>query len=348
MRDAIPTPTRWLDEAAIVAGLVFCQLLLDQFRILTTFHFAAPWDYLVQLFDVLARYLIALPVLVVALHAALRVVGDRWRAKQLTLLLAGAALSAWVLVFGLPYEPLFVAVGASASTTVALWYEVWNRTLASVLALIIVERLNARRAAAQRLLERQERARVVREQLAWTRLQAIQARVDPQLLFDMLTAVKRFYERDVDRAEGLLDELTAFLRAALPRLHSVRSSLEVEFALVGCYVRMLRAADAAAIELKATLPDRLANAVFPAGVLLPLIARTLPAMPDRSVALDARSGEPGPLQVRVTDAARPDAETIDRLRTSLGNLYGERACLRCKPLGASGAEIELELPYERA
>jgi hypothetical protein len=67
--------------------------------------------------------------------------------------------------------------------------------------------------------------------------------VDPQLLFDMLAAVKRFYEQDVTRAEALLDDLTAFLRVALSRLRSAQSTLELEFGLVQSYVRLLRGAE---------------------------------------------------------------------------------------------------------
>jgi LytS/YehU family sensor histidine kinase len=265
-------------------------------------------------------------------------------------MVVAAVLSAALSVHGLPYEPLFVSVGASASTTVALWYDLWVRILVGLLALSIVNSLCARRRAADRLAERQERSRVLRQQLAYAQLRAIQARVDPQLLFDMLAAVKRYYEQDAARAEKLLDELTAFLRAALPRLRSVRSSLEVEFGLVGCYVRMLRAAGDTEIELQVSLPPALADAMFPAGVLLPLMTRPRPAAAGgaRRISLDAQADdEGGPLRVRMTDAAAPDSAEFERLRASLADLYGDRARLRVLPLGAAGAEIEMEVPRER-
>jgi LytS/YehU family sensor histidine kinase len=246
---------------------------------------------------------------------------------------AGAASGA-VTVYALPHEPLYVTAGASASTTVALWYEVWVRTLLAVLALVIAWRLGARRLAVQRLAERQEHGRIVRQRLAYAQLQAIQARVDPQLLFDMLAAVKRYYEHDAQRAERLLDELTTFLRAALPRLRSARSSLEVEFGLVGCYVRMLRAAGDAAIELKQSLPKALANAVFPAGLLLPLLTHAGgTGAAERRIALDAQADGDAALRVRVRDAVAPDAGAVERLRGSLADLYGGQAELRMRPLG---------------
>lgn len=338
----------WRVETAIVVGLLACDMLVNQFRIYNTFAFPTPASYLVQLADVASRWLLAVPVLVVALHLGTRMPGGGWRRRgtAMALLFGAAVLSAVLSIHGLPYEPLFVTVGASASPTVALWHEVWMRALLAVLALVIVEQLRVRQQAVEQLAERQEQSRALRQRLAYAQLQAIQARVDPQLLFDMLAAVKRYYEHDAARAENLLDELTAFLRAALPRLRSPRSSLEVEFGLVGCYVRMLRAAGDAVIELKASLPAALANAVFPAGVLLPLMTRVAVAGAERRIALDAQADGDAALRVRVTDAIAPEGAAVDRLRASLADLYGERARLHVRKLAAAGTEIELELPRE--
>ena len=339
----------WRVEAAIVAGLMACGLLVDQFRIYNAFAFPTPASYLVQLADAVSRVVLGVPVLVVGLHLAMRAPGGGWRrgATVMALLVGAALLSAALSIHGLPHDPLFVTVGASASKTVALWYEVWLRTLLAVLTLVIVARLRARQQAVEHLAERQEHGRALRQQLAYTQLQAIQARVDPQLLFDMLAAVKHYYEHDAARAENLLDELTAFLHAALPRLRSPRSSLEIEFGLIGCYVRVLRAAGAADIELKASLPAALADALFPAGVLLPLVTHAAVAGVERRIALGARA-EGAVLCVRITDAIAPDGAAVDRLRASLADLFAERARLRVRKLGAAGAEIELELPREHA
>ncbi len=338
----LPAATGWRTEAAIIAGLLACGFVLDQFRIYNIFVFESGPSYLMLLADAGSRILLAVPVLVVALHVATRARGRGWRrtGTAIAVMVGAAVLSAAVSLHGLPHEALFIAAGASASTTVALWYEAWMRALMGLLALVIVEKLRARHRAVERLAERHQRSTLVRRQLAYAQLQAIQARVDPQLLFDTLAAVKRLYERDVARAELLLDELTAFLRAALPRLRSARSSLDVEFGLVGCYVRMLRAAGDAAIELEASLPAALAHAAFPAGLLLPLVAGQQAA--PRRIGLEAQTGAGGVLHVRVTDSAAPAATAIARLRASLADLYGERAQLRTR----GPTDIGLEVPHE--
>ncbi|MCY0725723.1 hypothetical protein OVW19_28700, partial [Klebsiella pneumoniae] len=88
-------------------------------------------------------------------------------------------------------------------------------------------------------------------------------------------------------------------------------------------------------------PGALADAVFPAGVLLPLMARDQSpvAGTGRAIGLDAEADGNGPLRVRVTDEAAPDAASVERVGASLADLYGERARVRVQPLGAAGAEI---------
>lgn len=349
---AAPAPS-WRSDAVILVGLKASNLLFDSVRTDYALIFPTTFDYLAYKGDELLRAALAVLVLVGALQLVARLPrSSRYRnATAVLLMLAAAILGTLLMAFTWPYEPVAVRIGASATAVVWFWYSLWMNTLVALLALIIVDRLRTRHEASERLAEQQERGRIVRQQLAYAQLQTIQARVDPQLLFDMLAAVKRYYEQDAARAERLLDELTAFLRAALPRLRSVRSSLEIEFGLVGCYVRMLRAAGDAAIELKSSLPATLANAVFPAGVLLPLLARREPtAGAERSIELDAQSDVDGPLRVRVSTAAAADPTAVERLRASLADLYGERARLHVHPLDKSGAQLELEVPreYERA
>ena len=235
-------------------------------------------------------------------------------------------------------------VGASASLAVWFWYMWWTYTLINILALVAIDGLRWRQQAVNHLAAVQEHGRIVRQQLASAQLLAIQARVDPQLLFDMLAAVKRAYERDAARAEQLLDELSAFLRAALPRLRSARSTLEVECGLVQSYVRLLRGAGALPIELEVDVPADLAGAEFPAGVLLPLMSGAPAAA--RRIALTARAQDTA-LRVCVNDTNTPDEATLQRLGRSLSALYGERARLRLMPHSRS-LGVELEVPLEPA
>jgi len=82
-----------------------------------------------------------------------------------------------------------------------------------------------RRDAVQRLavlratqLERAKRGRQVLE----SRLQVMQARVEPQFLFNTLAQVERLYDTDTKLADVMLNDLIVYLRAALPLLRETR------------------------------------------------------------------------------------------------------------------------------
>lgn len=308
--------------------------------------FAGPLDWLAYKGDELLRQSTNVAAAVAALQCIdhLRAPRPHRTAAALLVMTFAALVSAAGGSFLLPYEPMAVRVGASASTAVWFWYTLWMNTMIGLIALVAVDSLRGRQQAVARFAAVQEQSRVVRQQLASARLRAIQARVDPQLLFDMLAAVKRFYEQDAARAEQLLDELTAFLRAALPRLRSASSTIEVELALVHSYARLLRGAGAATIELSSELPAEQASLAFPPGVLLPLLAGA-PTAPRRLVLGVRARGEA--LCLRIDDTAMPAAATLERLRGALSALYGEQGRLTLRPRGA-GVCMELEVPLERA
>jgi hypothetical protein len=100
-----------------------------------------------------------------------------------------------------------------------------------IVSFIYLNRRTARAAA-----ERRRRAELVRTQAQRStfesRLQAMQARVEPQFLFNTLAQVQALYETDPTLADGMLDELIAYLRAALPHLRESTSTLGKEVELV--------------------------------------------------------------------------------------------------------------------
>lgn len=336
----------WRIQAALVFGL---ELLHQTFESVRTDHallLTGPLDWLAYKGDELMRQSINVITAVAALQFIERLPTarpHRTPVAWLAMLVSGLT-SASLAAFALPHEPVAVRVGASASTEIWFWYSLWVYTMIGGMALVIIDRLRQRQQGVQQLAQAQEHGRVVRQQLAAAQLQTIQARVDPQLLFDMLAAVKRFYERDAQRAEQMLDDLASFLRAALPRLRSARSTLEIEFALVRSYVRLLRGCSDAPVELDIRLPEALATAGFPAGMLLPLLVG--PAAAARCITLEARA-QGTALHIQLNDSRTAADAVLDRLRQSLHGLYGERARLQMRRLGAD-AQIELELPLERA
>ena len=336
----------WRTQAVIVFALQIAHHLFESVRTDPVLLFAGLLDWLSYKADEGLRQSVNVATAVVALQFIDRLPSPHphrrplaWAAMALAALVSAALASTM-----LPYEPVAVRVGASASTAVWFWYTLWMNSLIGALALVAVDRLRGRQQAMLQLARAQAQGRLMRERLVASQLLTIQARVDPQLLFDMLAAVKRFYAQDVPRAERLLDDLAAFLRAALPRLRSARSTLEQEFALVQAYVRLLRGAGAAPIELQLDMPDELARLAFPAGVLLPLLSGASAA--PRCIGLTAAAHGPV-LRVQLSDTTTPAAGTRQRLCDSLLALYGERSALTVQPQGANTVTT-LEVPLEPA
>ena len=90
---------------------------------------------------------------------------------------------------------------------------------------IYVALRNARRAARALSDAEIERSEAHRALLA-SQLEAAQAKIDPEDVFRALATIEEAYEDDPARADALLDELIAFLRAAIPRLRSDGPALE--------------------------------------------------------------------------------------------------------------------------
>jgi hypothetical protein len=183
--------------------------------------------------------------------------------------------------FALPYEPVAVRVGASATTAVWFWYTLWMNTLVALLALVIVDRLRTRRQAIERLADHQERGRIVAgssptRSCRQSRRASIRSCCSTSWPREaLLRAGRRTRRTSARRADRIP-------RAALPRLRSVRSSLKSSSALSAA-MRMLRAAGDAAIEPRRR-PATLAMRCSP-GVLLPLLARRSRGAVDRCIEL---------------------------------------------------------------
>jgi hypothetical protein len=267
----------------------------------------------------------------------------RWPAALALIAVAGLAGAAFSVRW-LPFVASTPATASPVSDLALFWYALWLNLLIGLSAWMVIDSLRRRQQATRELAAAQEHGRQVREDLAAAQLLAIQARVDPQLLFDVLATVKRWYASDPERAERLLDDLTDFLRAALPRLRSAHSLLEVEFGLVQRYARLQRDAGGAEIEVQGECPADLARARFPAGVLLPLLGAALGTTRRAALTAAARAGS---LAVRLTLAGPPSGQRLQSIRSSLVALYGDAATLTATPHGV-GWQCVLEVPLEFA
>ena len=196
-----------------------------------------------------------------------------------------------------------------------------------------------------------ETARVRSEQRVQTaRLLALQARVEPQLLFDALRRVGDLHGREPQAADALLAELIALLPFIQPNASADTSTVERECALVEAWLRVSGGAGyaRARIRLHAT-PDSARERIAPM-LLLPLLREVL-AVP-RAMQVDWQLGAQRARQ-RLLVTLQPDDGQADAsgvlaqaqlapLHEQLSRLFGQTARLA---LFASPPRVILDLPF---
>lgn len=221
-------------------------------------------------------------------------------------------------------------------------------TVSLVMALLYFGHLRRSReqdAAAARLAAAQTAQRDTRRRVAEARLQEVQARIDPQLLFEMLDTVRCLYERDAARAERFLDELVHFLRAALPRLRTASSSLLREVELARAFVRLRALAGADGLGMTIDVAPDARHARFPPGVLLPLLDSAVRAGAGPWRLTATRSDKACRIDLGLDTA--PSNLSLARVRTLLTELYGATGILQTERM-AGGVKVMVEVPYELA
>ncbi|HET7844052.1 MAG TPA: histidine kinase [Xanthomonadales bacterium] len=217
-------------------------------------------------------------------------------------------------------------------------------------------------------IQRSEADRVRdRQQLLAARLLALQARVEPQFLFDALSRVGEMHERDPQAADALLADLIALLRAMLPVGTAQTSTVAREFALAEAWLRVQRHLGRP-LEVEIAASPLAKQSGIGAMLVLPLL-QEMQALPRASAlawrlsaelassgadaADDAGVPRTPRLCVRLAPnvalpaAAGAAAVTpgLERIRERIAELHGGAATLAVATLGGDATAYQLELPF---
>ncbi len=117
------------------------------------------------------------------------------------------------------------------------------------------------------------------------RLRLLQAQVEPHFLFNTLANVQALVDSGSPQASKVLTSLIAYLRAAVPRMHSQTSTLDNEVELVRAYLDLMQM----------RIPDRLQYAIHldPAAARLHCPPMTLLTLVENAVRHGIDPGEAG-------------------------------------------------------
>jgi signal transduction histidine kinase len=227
-------------------------------------------------------------------------------------------------------------------------YLIWG----SIIVFIYVNRRNALRARARMNNAHVQRAETQRRAIE-SRLQVLQARVEPKFLFNTLAQVRDLYESDPAKASRMLGNLIVYLRAALPHLRESTSTLGQEVDLVGAYIAIVRASFGDALAFHIEVGDRARAVRIPPMVLLPVVNHVLTHRLARratcgAIGIAARNAD-GKLRLEIADtgegfASAADSSDLHEVRERLHTLYGGAETLAFERSGSGGSQVVIEIP----
>ena len=305
------------------------------------------WSVLVPIS--LAHFAISIGLLYAGmlLGGAIRL--DGWRHTVALALGAAAGLCIYnfavVTLTGHPWDTVVrwhIVESEAAWRANALW-----NMIASGLLLVVFYSTRDREASVARAsrdaeVERALAQRVVVE----SRLKVMQARVEPEFLFDALADARRLYGSSPAEADVLLDDLIVYLRAALPHIRGETSTLGGEAALSAAYLAVTQAAREGRLRVEVRIAPDVAGLPFPPMVLLPLAQAVATAQARFAVIEARREGDDVRIAVRLDAAEAPPEWSDPRLaglRETLAHYYGDRARIGTHLRDGDWA-VEMQIP----
>ena len=188
-----------------------------------------------------------------------------------------------------------------------------------------------------------------------SRLQAMQARVEPQFLFNTLAQVHDLYRDNATSGERMLDELIAYLRAAMPKMRDTSSTVGQEIELVRAYLAIVKVRLGDRLIFEIETPGDIADARMPPMMLLPLIDHAIGhgfAASQATGSIRILTGiADGKVRFEIADSGvgfLPESagEGIAGIRERLAELYGSDAHLELQRREDGSTEAVMEMPFE--
>ena len=211
---------------------------------------------------------------------------------------------------------------------------------------------------------RMERAEIERN-ATLAKLALLQSQLEPHMLFNTLANLRVLIGIDPPRAQAMLDQLIAFLRATLSASRVQAHALSAEFERLDDYLELMSVRMGPRLSTHFELPQDLRQVEVPPLLLQPLVENCIqhglePKVDGGRIEVSARrEGDTLVLEVRDTgvglEAAPPSNGTrfgLKQVRERLHTLYGERGSLSLAPAadeeGGTRAVIRMPLTLQPA
>ena len=195
-------------------------------------------------------------------------------------------------------------------------------------------------------------------QAAEHQLKLLESQLEPHMLFNTLANLRVLIGMDPPRAQLMLDQLIAFLRATLSASRASQHPLSAEFARLADYLALMQVRMGDRLQAQFDLPAELAAVPVPPLLLQPLVENCIkhglePFVAGGRIHVGAtREGDVLVLRVRDTGAGLSDTHGdgtrfgLVQVRERLATLYGARASLALQAAGDAegGTLATIRLP----
>jgi len=213
-------------------------------------------------------------------------------------------------------------------------------------------------AQAQALIqeERIKRLSLEKEGLE-TRLQLLQAQVEPHFLFNSLSNILSLLDTDAGRGKEMLADLIRYLRASLSRTRGKTATLEQEMELIRAYMNIYKVRMGDRLRYRIEIPDHLKARPFPPMLIQPLVENAIrhglePKIEGGEISIMAQENEDY-LRLAVSDTGigldekTPAGIGLSNIRERLQTLFNGRGRLILEENIPSGLNAILEIPNEK-
>ena len=211
----------------------------------------------------------------------------------------------------------------------------------------------------ERRIQRERLARIeIERQMAESRLQLLQAQIEPHFLFNSLASVKRLYEKEPGSGRALLHNLGEYLHAASRDGRKREVPLVDEIALAQAFLAIFQVRMGRRLRVRIDVPANLESALIPPLMVGTLVENAIkhgigPRAAGGTVTLAARQCA-GSLEIEVGDdgvgfrARAGHGIGLANIRARLETLYGGLGVLDLMANAESGVTATLRIPFRTA
>lgn len=195
-----------------------------------------------------------------------------------------------------------------------------------------------------------------KKQIAETRLQLLQAQVEPHFLFNSLSNVISLIESDPVRAKQMLESLTRYLRTSLSRSQEQAGTIKDEIDLIENYLAIIKIRMGDRLDYAINAAEDMWQTKFPPMLLQPLVENAIhhglePIAEGGRIDIELVRTDGG-IRIDVSDNGagfKTDALSgfgLANIRQRLQSLYGDKGQLHIGPNKPSGVRASIEINDE--